>query len=124
MVCNKTRIPLKRWTNVSTCMIEKDPNSAKITRLRVIHLYEADYNLLLKVIWDRKCVWNVHDEDRLNKGQAGSRPGKRAIEVVIQKEMKYLYARLTRTALGTIDNDAKSCFDRTLCNIAMLTSSS
>jgi hypothetical protein len=36
--------------------------------------------------------------------------------------MRYMYARLTRTQLGTIDNDAKSCFDRILCNIAMLIS--
>jgi hypothetical protein len=51
--------------------------------------------------------------------QAGSRPGCRAIDVVINKEMKYLYAQLTRTSLGTIDNDAKSCYDRILCNLAM-----
>jgi hypothetical protein len=36
--------------------------------------------------------------------------------------MKYLYARLTRTNLATIDNDAKSCYDRILCNIAMIVS--
>jgi hypothetical protein len=34
--------------------------------------------------------------------------------------MKYTYARLSRTALGTID--AKSCFDRILCNLAMMIS--
>jgi hypothetical protein len=33
-----------------------------------------------------------------------------------------MYARITRTNLGTIDNDAKSCFNQILCNIAMLVS--
>jgi hypothetical protein len=42
--------------------------------------------------------------------------------VVVQKEMKYLFARLTRTPLGTIDNDAKSCYDRIICNLAMMVS--
>jgi hypothetical protein len=55
-------------------------------------------------------------------GQAGSRPGCQAIEVAAMKEMKYMYAKLTRTPLVTINNDAKSCFDRILCNVAMFVS--
>jgi hypothetical protein len=41
---------------------------------------------------------------------------------VVKKEMKYLYSRLTRTPLATIDNDAKSCFDRIMCNLGMAVS--
>ena len=32
-------------------MILKEPNNYKIHRLRVIHLYEFDFNLLLRVKW-------------------------------------------------------------------------
>jgi hypothetical protein len=39
--------------------------------------------------------------------------------VVIQKEPKYLYTRLTKAMMGTIDNDAKSCYDRIMCNLSM-----
>jgi hypothetical protein len=46
------RIP--RWCKVTTCMIEKVKGSPKIDKLRVIHIYEADYNLILKIIWARK----------------------------------------------------------------------
>jgi Reverse transcriptase (RNA-dependent DNA polymerase) len=95
----------------------------RIDKLRVIHLFEADYNLLLKiVVWARKTIWNINDNNSIHDGQAGSRPGSRAIDVVIQKEMKYLYSTLTRSNMGTIDNDAKSCFDRILCNVATLIS--
>jgi Reverse transcriptase (RNA-dependent DNA polymerase) len=103
-------------------MIEKIVGNPLIEKLRVIHLFEADYNLLLKIVWARKGVWNAHYNQLLNKGQAGSRPGKRAIDVVINKELKYQYARFTRTNLGTIDNDAKSCYDRIICSVAMLIS--
>jgi hypothetical protein len=109
MVCNiaiQVGGPLNRWKNITTCMIQKVPGVNKINKLRVIHLYEADYNLLLKIMWARTGVWHLHDNNAIHEGQAGSRPGKRAIDVVLQKEMKYLYASLTRTPLGTIDNDA------------------
>jgi hypothetical protein len=100
-------ISIYRWQNSTTAMIEKIPGCPKIHKLRVIHLYEADYNLILKVIWARKLVWNAHDTNSINKGQAGSRPGCNAIDVIIQKEMKYMYSRLTKTNLATMDNDAK-----------------
>jgi hypothetical protein len=67
-------------------------------------------------------VCNAHDRGRLNDGQAGSRPGRNAIDVVIQKAMKYLYCHETRTGMATMDNDAKSCYDRIICNLAMIIS--
>lgn len=115
-------ITLDRWHNSITTMIEKQPGCSRINKLRVIHLYEADYNLLLKIIWARRLVWHAHDLNKLNAGQAGLIPGRNSIDVVIQKEMKYLYATLTRTGLATMDNDAKSCYDRIICNLAMMVS--
>ena len=115
-------ISLDRWQNCTTTMIEKQPGNPKINKLRVIHLYEADYNAILKIVWARKVVWHAHDNDTLNNGQAGSRPGRNAIDVVIQKDMKYLNSRLTKTNIATMDNDAKSCYDRILCNLAMIIS--
>jgi hypothetical protein len=109
-------ISLERWKTSITAMIEKQPGCPRINKLRVIHLYEADYNLLLKILWARRLVWQAHDLGKLNEGQARSRPGRNSIDVVIQKEMKHLYAILTRTGLATMDNDAKSCYDRIICN--------
>jgi hypothetical protein len=104
--------PLERWKEVTTCMIKKVPNVSRIDRLRVIYIYEANYNLLLKVIWARKTIWKSYQDKKINDGQSGSKPGCWAINVALQKELKYNYSRLTRTPLITIDNDAKSCFDR------------
>jgi hypothetical protein len=71
---------LNRWCNVSTCIIEKIKGNPRIDKLRVIHLYEADYNIILKIIWARNNVWNAHNKNRLHQGQAGSRQGQKAIE--------------------------------------------
>jgi hypothetical protein len=115
-------VSLQRWQNSITTMIEKQPGCPRINKLRVIHLYKADFNLLLKIIWARRLVCHAHDLNKLNEGQAGSRPGRNSIDVVIQKELKYLYALLTRTGIATMDNDAKSCYDRIIYNLAMMIS--
>lgn len=45
-----------------------------------------------------------------------------ANRAVKQKEVNYNYTMLTRSELIAIENDSKSCLDRTLCNVAMLVS--
>jgi hypothetical protein len=52
---------LDRWRQISTCMIEKIVGVPRIDKLRVIHLFEADLNMLLKIMWARKCVWQMND---------------------------------------------------------------
>jgi hypothetical protein len=50
----KHGVSLRRWRKVVNSMIEKEPGDPRIHRLRVIHLYEADYNLLLGIFWSQK----------------------------------------------------------------------
>lgn len=47
----KFSILLMRWQNVVNSIIEKEPGNPKMHRLRVIHLYEADNNLILGIFW-------------------------------------------------------------------------
>ena len=70
-----------RWHKVATFMIRKDLDSSKIHRLRVIHLYEADLNLLLGVKW-RSLVHHCIDNNLLNPGQFGGLPGRDAMTPV------------------------------------------
>jgi hypothetical protein len=60
-----------RWRKVATFMIRKDPKSSKIHRLRVIHLYEEDLNLLLGVKW--RSLTNHCIEDNSAAYQAETR---------------------------------------------------
>ena len=58
----KYGISLTRWQNVVNSMIEKEPGNPRIHRLRVIHLYEADYNLVLGLFWARKLVPSIEKQ--------------------------------------------------------------
>jgi hypothetical protein len=63
-------------------------------------LYEADYNLYLKLMWAKRLVRHAEDHNKLGEEQGGSRPGRTAIDIANRKALTYLY-RLTKTCLGT-----------------------
>ena len=100
-----------RWKKIVTMMIEKEPGNHKIHRLRVIHLYEADYNLLLCVKW-RTAVDHAMRNKTLNPNQKGGTPGSNATDVIYVEELEYEICRASRTCLGKIDFDASSCYNR------------
>jgi hypothetical protein len=64
----------ERWTYSVTPLIEKDTGRPYLTRLCVIHLFEADYKLFLKIIYGRRMVKNAELSNALNEQQHGSRP--------------------------------------------------
>jgi hypothetical protein len=93
----KFGISLTRWQNVVNSMIEKEPGNPRIHRLRVIHLYEADYNLILGLFWARKLVPLAEKARLFNKGCYGSRPGLSAVDPVLLEELQVSISYLSRT---------------------------
>ncbi len=49
----------KRWCKVVGVLLEKDPGHPNLNRLRVIHLFEAYYNLFLKLLLAHASQNNV-----------------------------------------------------------------
>jgi hypothetical protein len=118
----KSGHPMDQWLNSHTSMIQKVSGCSRLDRLRVIRIFVADYNLFLKIYWGRRLVYHSENNGLLNEGQYGSRPRKKCGDQVLKKIFVYEYASVTRTAFATMDNDAKSCFDRIVCLFASLIS--
>jgi hypothetical protein len=117
-----TGIPLDRWKQVNSSMISKVEGQARIDKLRIIHIYEADYNGLLKINWPQRAAKHATKNNLLNYSQGGGQKGRQANHTVLQKEMKYMYARLRKHNMATMDNDAKACYDRIIMSLATIVS--
>jgi hypothetical protein len=108
-----------RWKNVVNVMIEKEPGNSKVHRLRVIHIYEADYNFLLQAKW-RNMISHAETNSLLHPGQYGSRPGRDALIPALIEELKNEICYASRKSLINFDNDAASCYDRIIPALASL----
>ena len=100
-------------------MIEKVPGCPKISKLRVIHLYECDLNLLFGISF-RQLQQHNEDKFKLNDGCYGGRPNRRAIDPVIVDVTQTEIAMILRRPLVRFQNDMKACFDRTLSHLAQI----
>ena len=100
-------------------MLEKILGMDRIDKLRVIHIIEADLNLLLGILFGRRLTNHAEKHNCLGDIQWGARKGKQCIDVVIMKQLTYEIARMTRTDITTFDNDAKSCYDRIVMSYAL-----
>jgi hypothetical protein len=84
-----------RWKVIVNVMHLKEPNNPRIHRLRVIHLYEPDFNLLLGVKW-RNIMHHSLDNDTLNFSQYGGLPGRESLIPVFIEEMQNEIAQASR----------------------------
>jgi hypothetical protein len=115
----KHRYSYERWKTIVNVMIQKEPGNTKIHRLRVIHIYEADFNCLLGV----KCKQLLHyatSKKNVHPGQHGARPGHEAKTPVFMEELKTDICYASRKSLLNFDNDATSCYDRIVAAIASI----
>jgi hypothetical protein len=105
-------------------MLEKDLGLPKIHRLRIIHLYKADLNLLMGIYFARTLVRHIESNHKFNEGCYGNRAGLSAHEPVLVEELQNTICYLSRTNRVDEDNDATACYDRIPPNLANLASRS
>ncbi len=111
----------KRWQTVANTILFKEPSNIRIHRTRVIHIYEADYNLILGLKW-RMALYQMEALKQLNSGQFGSRPRRNAIDPVMLEELQMEISRLSRKTMIQTNYDATACYDRIIPNLATLAS--
>ena len=122
---NMTLLPVKfgfapqRWCNSITCMIEKDSGSPKIECLQVIHLYDADYNFVLKLIWGRQLMYHGEDHEVFGHQQF-TWPGQQCIDAMHKKTLMYDLAQILIVSLANFDNDATGCYGSIIVTLGMI----
>jgi hypothetical protein len=99
-------------------MILKEGHNHRIHRLRVLYLFESDYNLILGVKW-RQLMCHAESHQTLNAGQYGSRSGREATGLNLLEVLKNEISHCSRKALLNLDNDA-SCYDRIIVALSSL----
>ena len=109
-----------RWTHSVTPLIEKDDGKPYLTRLRVIHLFEADYNLFLKLIYGKRMVRNAEKSNALNDQQHGSRPRRMTTDALFLSRLEKDLIRQTKSNSAHMDNDATGCYDRIVTSVGMM----
>jgi hypothetical protein len=100
-------------------MLGKDTGIPRIHRLRIIHLYECDLNLLFALFF-RELDQHCEDNYLMNKGIYGCRPNRRAIDPVFVDVTQTELSMVQLSILVRFNNDATACFDRILVHVLTL----
>lgn len=113
-------IALPRWCNATNVLIEKDAGRPCINRLRIIHLFEADFNFLLKIIWGSRLVQRAVEFNLLHDGQFGSVPRKTTMDPIMLTQLTTDLSRILKVNVARFDNDASACYDRIIVALGMM----
>ncbi len=114
----KTGIAPARWKKTVQTMLEKEPGTPWIHRLRIIELFDAQANAGFQIFVGRNLMQHAVRHNILQEESFGSTPGKMATSAVLQKILTVDQLRLERRAGGIFDCDASGCFDRILPPLA------
>ena len=117
----KRGIVLRRWKAVHQILLLKSPPGVKIHRFWNITIIEADLMFVMKHIWARGLGDRITEDNSLNESQY-ARKGQIALNNVLNKRISYDLQHTLRMESFQADNDAVSCYDRIVVNIAAIAS--
>ena len=102
-------------------MLLKDLSDFWIHRLRIIHLYEADFSFLLGTTW-KSLINHAEHNNLLHPGQFGGISGCESKTLPFMEELRYDICYLSRKPMASFDGNAMACYDQIIANLAFLTS--
>ena len=111
----------ERWENSWHCMIKK-LKQPLLPKLRIVQLFEGDFNAGLKYLIGKKMMEHMNESDQHDPETFGSRTGKTAPEALINLQLLFDHNRIWNLPTAILFNDAIGCYDRivpTICDLAM-----
>lgn len=114
-----TGIAPNRWKHGVDVMLQKQPGNFLVEKLRAILLFEADFNHNNKK-FGRELMFHAEQSQDIAIEQFGSRKGMSAIDQSLNKALTFDIWRQERKPGAICSNDAKSCYDRILHNVASI----
>jgi hypothetical protein len=92
-------------------MLEKTKGCARINKLRVIQLLEADLNMALRIIFGRRLIQRAEDCGTIPMSQWGSRPNRSSMDAILLNCLSYDGLSLLRHSAIIFNYDCKAAFD-------------
>ena len=108
-----------RWRHGTDVELVKKAGNFKVTDLRTIILYDAEFNRN-NAILGRRLMAQAEKYSQLAPEQYGSRKRLSAIEHGLNKRLTFDLIRQLRIPAALCSNDAKSCYDRIVHSVATL----
>jgi hypothetical protein len=118
--CAKKGVPLARWGVGLTLLLEKTPQNNLINKMRVICLFEADFNWLNKLIYARRMMNSALDE-KLIPLECFAKKGSNCVNAVMTKIMYCNKSRMHHHPMIVLCNDFADCYDRVALPVAAVT---
>ena len=100
-------------------MYPKKPGMSTLDKIRIIQIYEADYNYILRTIWGRRLVWNAQKHNAYMPAQQ-AQPGNLCLGAALNKVLSYDLIRQIKEVATSFDNDCKGAYDNLVPPQAML----
>ena len=107
------------WKDIVNVEILKKAGVYDIEKMRTITLMHAEFNMNNKKL-GRDLMHFAHKNGTIAPEQYGSRPAHQAIMVPLNKRLTMDLSRYHKRPTALCSNDAKSCYDRIVHNVAIL----
>ena len=110
----------QRWKRSLHVMLAK-LDKPYIHKLRIVQLFEADFNAALKILYSRRMMENS-EKYRLNPDQVyASRKGNTVHDCLVNLQLTYEISHSTRSVMAILFNDMAGCYDRLRFNLINIT---
>ena len=113
----------KRWLDIVDVITEKGKGS-RLHKLRIIQLIEGDLQLLIRILVTQRTAVNAEKSSRLSTANYGNRKNFNIQTAILEKTLIHNIANSTHQPTIHYIDDRKSCYDRQLPEIGLLTQQS